>query len=444
MNELALFTGGGGGILGSLLLGWHTKCAVEIVAYRRERLLQRQREGHIEAFPVWDDVTTFDGRPWNGFIDVVSGGFPCQDISAAGKGAGIRGERSGLWSEFARIIGEVQPRFVWLENSPMLVVRGIDVVCGDLAALGYDARWGVVSAADAIWAQCLACGHFPALDHLRERIWICATRTDADGMRNGGETARPNFRPMARGDEANGSAGADTKGESIGTGLCEDEQGRIGRGRSSNGSGEGADAALRRLAMRWWAPGLERHAVRDDMPAKGCEVGNAEGVGMQGVGTGRQQEPRAHFGQGLPVCPDNADADGIRILEGRRVKRPKRKRVGTSGKPDADTDMQHGKRRGKPRESIGDGGETRDQPRGSGDALPDADGGVCDGRTPDKGRRSIGRTAVGGAGWWVAEPGLGRVASRVANRVDRLSAIGDGQVPAVVALAWHLITETSE
>ena len=162
MNELALFAGAGGGILGGKLLGWRTVCAVEIDAFARSVLLARQREGFLAAFPIWDDVTTFDGRPWNGFVDVVSGGFPCQDISAAGTGGGIRAERSGLWAEFARIIGEVQPRFVWVENSPVLIVRGLDVVCGDLAALGYDATWGVVGAQAAGAPQ------------MRDRIWILA------------------------------------------------------------------------------------------------------------------------------------------------------------------------------------------------------------------------------------------------------------------------------
>ncbi|MGQ9984709.1 DNA cytosine methyltransferase, partial [Pseudomonas aeruginosa] len=81
---------------------------------------------------MWDDVRTFDGRPWRGLVDVVSGGFPCQDISAAGNGAGIYGERSGLWREMARIVGEVRPRFVFVENSPLLVRRGLAVVLGDL------------------------------------------------------------------------------------------------------------------------------------------------------------------------------------------------------------------------------------------------------------------------------------------------------------------------
>jgi DNA (cytosine-5)-methyltransferase 1 len=146
LRELALFAGAGGGILGGKLLGWRTICAVEWDAYAASVLVARQNDGCLEPFPIWDDVQTFDGKPWRGRVDVVSGGFPCTDISCAGKGAGIDGEASGMWRHMARIIGEVRPRFVFVENSPMLVVRGLDRVLGDLAALGYDARWGVVGA----------------------------------------------------------------------------------------------------------------------------------------------------------------------------------------------------------------------------------------------------------------------------------------------------------
>jgi DNA (cytosine-5)-methyltransferase 1 len=160
MNELALFAGYGGGILGGKILGWKTVCAVERDAYAATILAKRQNDGFLEPFPIWSDITTFDGRPWQGIVDVISGGFPCQDISCAGKGKGIDGERSGLWREFARIIGEARPRYVFVENSPMLVVRGLNRVIGDLAALGYDANWGIISAADA------------GANHLRKRIWI--------------------------------------------------------------------------------------------------------------------------------------------------------------------------------------------------------------------------------------------------------------------------------
>lgn len=164
MNELHLFAGAGGGILGGMLLGHTTVCAVEIEPYCRRVLLQRQRDGILPRFPIWDDVRTFDGKPWRGRVDVVCGGFPCQDISVAGRGAGIEGERSGLWGEMARIIREIQPRFAFVENSPALVVRGLGRVLGDLAEMGMDARWGVLGACDA------------GMEMLRERIWILASR----------------------------------------------------------------------------------------------------------------------------------------------------------------------------------------------------------------------------------------------------------------------------
>jgi DNA (cytosine-5)-methyltransferase 1 len=168
MNELALFAGAGGGILGGHLLGWRCVCAVEWEPYPAGVLIARQNEGILPPFPIWDDVRTFDGNPWRGRVDVVSGGFPCQDISAAGKGKGIDGERSGMWKEMARIVGEVRPRYVLVENSPVLTSRGLGTVLGDLAALGYDAEWGVLGA------------HHAAGPIERDRIWIMAC-TSEDG-----------------------------------------------------------------------------------------------------------------------------------------------------------------------------------------------------------------------------------------------------------------------
>lgn len=146
MNELALFAGGGGSILAAHLLGWRTVCAVEIDAGARGILLDRQRDGVLERFPIWDDVRTFDGKPWRGRVDVVTGGFPCQDISQCGAGAGLSGSRSGLWVEQKRIICEVRPKLVVVENSPMLATRGLGTVLGDLAGMGLDAKWGVFRA----------------------------------------------------------------------------------------------------------------------------------------------------------------------------------------------------------------------------------------------------------------------------------------------------------
>jgi DNA (cytosine-5)-methyltransferase 1 len=166
VNELALFAGAGGGILGGKLLGWKTVCAVECDSYAASVLVSRQNDGILEPFPIWDDVKTFDGKPWRGIVNVVSGGFPCQDVSQSSPTAtGIEGERSGLWMEMARIVCEVRPQYVFVENSPMLTSRGLGRVLGDLAQMGFDAKWGVLGVHHVS----------PEAPHERDRIWIMAT-----------------------------------------------------------------------------------------------------------------------------------------------------------------------------------------------------------------------------------------------------------------------------
>ena len=161
-NELHLFAGAGGGILGGILLGHTTVCAVELEASARQIMLERQADGVLPRFPIWDDIKTFDGRPWRGNVETVCGGFPCQDISYAGRGAGLNGARSGLWGEMRRVVCEIQPRFVFVENSPALTFRGLGRVMADLAAMGYDAEWGVFC----------SCGSGKL--HHRKRIFILA------------------------------------------------------------------------------------------------------------------------------------------------------------------------------------------------------------------------------------------------------------------------------
>jgi DNA (cytosine-5)-methyltransferase 1 len=159
MNELALFAGAGGGILGGLLHGWRTVAAVEIEDYPRRVLLQRQADGILPRFPIWDDVRTFDGRPWRGLVDVITAGFPCQPFSHEGKRKQASDSRN-MWPETARIISEVCPKHILLEN-----VRGIrkylPVVIRDLRRIGYTVeRPAIISAGSA-----------GAL-HIRERVWI--------------------------------------------------------------------------------------------------------------------------------------------------------------------------------------------------------------------------------------------------------------------------------
>ena len=271
MNELALFAGSGGGILGGMLLGWRTVAAVEIEDYPRRVLLQRQADGILPRFPIWDDVRTFDGKPWRGKVDVISGGFPCQDISAAGKGAGIDGARSGMWSQMARIVGEVRPRFAFVENSPLLVGRGLARVIGDLAQMGYNARWGIVGA------------HHAGAPHKRDRIWILANASKL-----------------------------------------------LGDGCNDHGK----------------------------------------------------------YGKSCPI-PESGNSCGKE------------------------------------------------------DAMADANSAQCEGVQCAIGVRTQ-HSDSSGSSWWKSEPDVGRVAHGVASRVDRLKAIGNGQVPAVAALAWAMLGDTDE
>ena len=321
MNELALFAGAGGGILGGHLLGWRTVCAVEWEPYAACVLAARQNDGLLPHFPIWDDVQTFDGKPWRGIVDVVSGGFPCQDISAAGKGAGIEGERSGMWKEMARIIGEVRPKFVFVENSPMLTSRGLGTVLGDLAALGFNAEWGVISAADT------------GAPHLRERIWVVGY-TDNDGQ---------------------------------------------------------VAAEIRRSIV--------------------------------------------------------AGSDNSKTWqnETRKLTRPSEQYAKL-----ANPNLQHGKRWAESQQPTSIGGETRNKFSGCGDEManPTSIGqqgqrtfGKRSGQAQNGEKKANRSFSMRINGKWPVEPDVGRVANGVAARVDRLKAIGNGQVSRVAATAFELLQE---
>jgi DNA (cytosine-5)-methyltransferase 1 len=291
MNELALFAGAGGGILGGHLLGWRTVCAVEWEAYPASILVARQNDKILSPFPIWDDVQTFDGKPWAGIVDVVSGGFPCQDISAAGRGGGITGSRSSMWKQMARIIGEVRPKFVFVENSPMLTSRGLGTILGDLAEMGLDAEWGVLSAADV------------GANHKRERIWILA-------YSNGNS----NFREKPRSNELSNS--------------------------------------------------MERIKRKDNSSTwKPC-------------GTSNNVRKNALCGH---------EKANMAYASCKNVER-QRKSIGIQAQ----------------------------------------------------------RNSIGSSSWWKTEPNVDRVANGVASRVDRLKAIGNGQVPLCAATAWKLLIERIE
>ena len=206
MNVGSLFSGIGGFDLGLERAGMRTVWFCE-----QDEFCQRVLARHWPGVPCYSDVRNLrDPEP----VDVLAGGFPCQDLSVAGKGAGLDGERSGLWSEYARLIGELRPRYVIVENVPALLARGFGRVLGDLAALGYDAEW-----------DCIPASAFGA-PHRRDRVWVVAypngeglqgrslsgvERSEVSGVGNGGALAHPQ-------DERHGS-GTD-QGRPLHDALC--------------------------------------------------------------------------------------------------------------------------------------------------------------------------------------------------------------------------------
>lgn len=146
MRGLDLFSGIGG--ITKALDGYVRPVAYcEIEPYARGVLLSRMHSGDIPLAPIWDDVLTLRGAMLPQ-IDIIYGGFPCQDISSTGHGAGLGGKRSGLFFEIMRLAEEIKPAFIFLENSPFIRSRGLNIVTEELASLGYDCRWGMLSAED--------------------------------------------------------------------------------------------------------------------------------------------------------------------------------------------------------------------------------------------------------------------------------------------------------
>ncbi len=161
MDTMHLFAGGGGGLLADLILGHTPLVAVEWEPYACQILRERAADGWFPKLSVWEgDVRNFDPSEYTGRVDCIHAGFPCQDISSAGKQAGIaEGTRSGLYREVLRIGRIVRPRFIYLENVAAITSKGLEEVVKDLAQMGYDGRWCCLRASDV------------GAPHQRDRWW---------------------------------------------------------------------------------------------------------------------------------------------------------------------------------------------------------------------------------------------------------------------------------
>jgi DNA (cytosine-5)-methyltransferase 1 len=174
MRTMHLFAGAGGGLLADLILGHTPVCAVELDPYCCAVLRERSAEGWFPGLHVHEgDVRMFDPSDWEGRVDCVAAGFPCQDISVAGKQEGVADEtRSGLYREALRVFRVIRPRYLFLENVAAILSCGIGTVLGDLAGLGYSAKWCCLGADE--------CG----APHRRKRWWCIASNSCEVGRVN--------------------------------------------------------------------------------------------------------------------------------------------------------------------------------------------------------------------------------------------------------------------
>ena len=299
-----LFAGAGGGLLADLILRHQPVIAVEWDRHACAVLRERAAEGWFPGLQVYEgDIRLFDPSEYAGRVDCIHAGFPCQDISVAGKGEGINGERSGLFTEVLRIARAVRPRYLFLENVAAITSRGLDRVLGALTDLGYDAQW-ITLPASAVGAP-----------HLRARWWCLATHTDGQRVRN----------------PEGAKSGSVCKAESV----------------NDSSQENGSDP---------------KHERRDSRTGH-------ETSGQQ------QTEQSSDNGGGTMVDTHSPGRE-----------------------------EQH---------------------------APDL--------AARSGHNTGCATAERGESWWSAEPDVGRVVNGLASRVDRIKALGNGQVPLQAAVAWMIL-----
>jgi DNA (cytosine-5)-methyltransferase 1 len=312
-----LFAGAGGGLLADLILGHTPVVAVEWEPYPCQVLRERAAEGWFPELRVWEgDVRLFDPSEYTGQVDCIHAGFPCQDISVAGKQAGVgEGTRSGLYREVLRIAGAVRPRYIFLENVAAIKSNGLEQVVKDLAIMGYDTRWLCIRASDV------------GAPHHRDR-WFLLSDSSKFGRYNGGHNRE------------------------------------------------------------------ERHVY-------GNQEWDVEKIQPE------RNEREHRVGE---VCEILADT---------------KSKLGNGSNDNARVSM----------ESCS-ASEFRNNSWQNNVANTDST--QCEGNERTK-RVQQEYTDIIGASWWQTEPNVGRVANGVAARVDKLKAIGNGQVPLQVATAFTIL-----
>ena len=392
MRMLDLFSGIGGF---SLAAEWVWGDELEIVGFcENEPYPQKVLKKNFPGVPIYKDIKELDGEAFKD-IDLITGGFPCQDISVAGKGAGIEGARSGLWSEMHRLISHIRPRYVIIENVPMLTVRGGTRVISDLAEAGYDAEWQIVGADDVgAW-------------HRRKRIWIVAY-PECVGRSTG---AKVNGKSENKKSSDQSGHSSETQfgtvlGKETGNVSYPKHDGRYGV-QESEGSGS-------RIHSQAGQSRAEQ--------SKGSDSGKGRNEDLAYAKSGRSGEIR-HQSQ-TQGSHNSDELSGECGGLSRKVPHPHR--VGE--KRDQSQDRQ-GIGTEQTRQDVPDSDSTGRRERRRSESVQETfHSSECDSqRFP--------------ADYWLTEPNVGRVANGIPSRVDKLKGLGNAIVPQCAIVIMELIKQ---
>lgn len=374
LNELSLFTGAGGGILGSKLLGWRTLGYVEWDEYCQKVIAQRIKDKIFDKAPIFSDVRAFvsDGyaRRYRGMVDVVTGGFPCQPFSVAGKRKASDDERN-MWPATMDVIKAVRPPVVFLENVPGLLSATVDdgtgrsihyfgVVLRDLAQSGYDVKWCVLGADDV------------GAPHHRKRLWILAYSKSqpcnvGDSNRENGSARTQQFRSCGCKDDVHANT------ECNGSSTTKKQRIDYKNARTSK---KGSDST--KQFKRVDQPKIMADTKGDGFKQNELECGNK----IQSE-NGKEVFEIGSWGNDVVTNP---------LCNG----------------------LQRGRKERKAERSI---------------------------RLCRRERSNEIKSVFDYKSNWIAEPLLGRVANGVADRSNRLKAIGNGQVPLSMATAYAILSQ---
>jgi DNA (cytosine-5)-methyltransferase 1 len=380
-NYLDLFSGIGGFVLGAYWAGfkfdYHFFSEIDpyCIDLYRKRFPEAIALGDIKEIKGKELVNEY-GKGW-----IVSGGFPCQDISTAGKGAGLEGSRSGLWYEYARLIGELCPDFAVMENVGALTFRGLDSVLGSLAEIGYDAEWQDIRASDV------------GAPHRRERIWIVAY---PNSLHNAGKS------------ESESKLNRATKFiRSSGNGM----ESRAVLANVSDSNGEGIRDESERTQGR-------RVCVQTGGETKSVNDGEEGVVADSKISCerGLSKREEEEYARSIFSSKDVADSSSKGLQESR-------------------SEILSGKGRGEEGIESLRSGEILADSENEGDVW--GNGELESAKVQMREHR--GSPENGGREWWATEPDVGRVANGIPHRVDRLKGLGNSIVPQIAYLIFKEI-----